>query len=168
MTLLYATLLADCGNALTGNCYGDLTLGAAIAGALVLVARYFGWAWLEKLAEAIIAGKRPAPDPAPEGETPPATPPAEPLALVALPRGGGQVAVPGWLSVLLMIVPTLLELIQKLFGEEAGRLGRELTPTEKQEVAVRVGRDYLLGRVRDQAAPPSANGQVPAGPGGGI
>lgn len=183
--LLALSLFADCGQALTGNCYGDVTVGAAVAGLLVFVARHFGWTWLEKFAEAVLEKKKPAegdgaaaPRKPPQGGSGTAPPQAgDDLVHVALdaaqPEGfqtlgtlgkarAETVAVPVWLAVLLQFVPTLIDLIRRLLGEEQALKGRPLTMSEKTAVAVRVGLDYRAGRLEAPEVRPAKMPDAPA------
>lgn len=167
---LAAVFLGDCSQSLTGNCYSDLGLGSLFTGVLVAVlwfSRRMGWAWLEKLAEGVLAKKN-GPQPTPPGQPAPPTPPAtEPAPLpeldpndpalqlptfLALASTSGRlrkVALPFWLTILLQMIPVLKSLVEQALDELARQLGREPTPAEVKEVAAIVHGEWLSGKRKD-------------------
>lgn len=122
---------------MTGNASCDLGIVGLVALVLGWVGRHYGFVWLVKIAEAILAQKQ---QPKPAEPVPPVVP-GEDEKIVTL--AGKPVAVPFWLSLLLMLVPALLPLIEDALKKLAESLGRDPKPEEIKDVAIKVGKDYV-------------------------
>lgn len=119
---------------MTGNAACDIGIVGLVALVLGWIGRHYGFVWLVKLAEAILAQKQQPKPVEPEK-------PAEDEKVVTL--AGKPVAVPFWLSLLLSLVPALLPLIEEAIKKLAESLGRDPKPEEVKEVAIKVGKDYV-------------------------